>query len=447
MPTNTYVALATQTLSSAAASVTFSSIPQGYTDLVLVAQPAISSGNDNMRIRVGNGSVDTGSNYSYTALTGNGSTATSARAANETSILTDYNGYMQTTLGNNTKIINFQNYSNTTTFKTVLTRSNNAPTGTDAMVSLWRSTAAINTMTLFISGGAANFAVGSTFTIYGIKAVQVYTPSTIPASLNIGDQIYVPYTGSATTLSIPAGVNTCQLEVFGAAGGTAQGSTANGKGGYARGVYTLGGGATTVYAYVGGQGASRTASTGSGTLAGGFNGGGNGFWAGNTTNQGYASSGGGGGTDFRIGGTALANRVIVAGGGGGEGGGTGGNGQFSTGGNGEPVSAGQPFSAQGGFGGTQSAGGAGGGASSAGSSSAGNPGSLGIGGDGGPNRTYGQGGGGGGGYYGGGGGGTCGNGSGAGGGGGSSFVGSLASSATLNGVNNGNGYAIFTRVS
>jgi hypothetical protein len=170
MPTNTYTALATQTLGTAAASVTFSSIPQGYTDLVLVAQPAISSGNDNMRIRVGNGTVDSGSNYSYTVLTGNGSSAVSARASNETSILTDYNGYMQTTLGNNTKIINFQNYSNTTTYKTILTRSNNAPTGTDAMVSLWRSTAAINTMTLSISGGAANFVVGSTFTIYGLLA-------------------------------------------------------------------------------------------------------------------------------------------------------------------------------------------------------------------------------------------------------------------------------------
>jgi hypothetical protein len=436
MPTNTYVALDTKTIGTAVSSITFTPIPSGYTDLVMVINGATAS-DGSYRFQF-NG--DTGSNYSGTLLYGNGTNALSLRGSNETSAPGGRSG-----TSNSTSIIQFMNYANTNTFKTLIARGNNPGAILTAQVSLWRNTSAITSILISSEGG--NLQVGSTFTIYGIKAVQVYTPSTIPSSLNIGDQIYIAYSGSATTLAIPAGVNTCQLEVFGAAGGTAQGSTANGKGGYARGVYTLGGGATTVYAYVGGQGASRTASTGSGTLAGGFNGGGNGFWASNTTNQGYASSGGGGGTDFRIGGTALANRVIVAGGGGGEGGGTGGNGQFSTGGNGEPASAGQPFSAQGGFGGTQLAGGAGGGASSAGNSSAGNAGSLGVGGDGGPNRTYGQGGGGGGGYYGGGGGGTCGNGSGAGGGGGSSFVGSLALSATLNGINNGNGYAIFTKVS
>jgi hypothetical protein len=169
MPTNTYVALDTKTLGTAVPTVTFTSIPQGYTDLVLVTQPAISSGNDNMRIRVGNGSVDTGSNYSWTALTGNGTRALSDRASNQTSILSDYDAYMQTTLGNSTKVIHFQNYSNTTTFKTILSRSSNAPVGTDALVNTWRSTAAINTITLFLNGGAANFAVGSTFTIYGIS--------------------------------------------------------------------------------------------------------------------------------------------------------------------------------------------------------------------------------------------------------------------------------------
>lgn len=166
----TYKPIATQTLGSAATTVTFSSISDAYTDLVLIVSSAITSGNDNLRLQVGNGSVDGGSNYSYTALTGNGSTAASARASNETTMLTDYNGYMQTTLGNVTKVINFQNYSNTTTFKTVLIRSNNAPTGTDALVSLWRSTAAINIITMYVAGGATTFKAGSTFTLYGIKA-------------------------------------------------------------------------------------------------------------------------------------------------------------------------------------------------------------------------------------------------------------------------------------
>lgn len=167
---STYEPIATTTLGSTASTVTFSSIPSTYTDLVLIAIPAITFGNDNLRLRVGNGSVDSGSNYSFTALTGNGSTAVSDRQANETSMLTDYNGFMQNTVGNCNKVISFQNYSNTTTYKTALIRSNNAPTGTDALVTLWRSTAAINIITLIIAGGASSFLAGSTFTLYGIKA-------------------------------------------------------------------------------------------------------------------------------------------------------------------------------------------------------------------------------------------------------------------------------------
>jgi hypothetical protein len=171
--TVTYEAISSTTLGSNQATVTIGTggtIPQTYTDLVLVVNPAINTGNDNLRIRVGNGSVDSGSNYSWTALTGNGTRALSDRASNQTSILSDYDGYMQTTLGNNAKIIHFQNYSNTTTFKTILSRSSNAPVGTDALVNTWRSTAAINIMTLFVSGGVANFITGSTFSLYGIKA-------------------------------------------------------------------------------------------------------------------------------------------------------------------------------------------------------------------------------------------------------------------------------------
>jgi hypothetical protein len=438
----TYTPIATQTVSGTSTStITFSSIPATYTDLVIVFNGGVTTGSINLLMRY-NG--DTASNYSNRDVTGDGSAASSHGTSNSGSILCNYFGYL--TADQNTNIlINVMNYSNATTYKTNLTRSNNTGNGTAATVGMWRNTAAINSIALLTS--ANNFSNGSTFSLYGIAGNPVYTPSSIPASLNVGDQIYIPYTGSATTLSIPAGVNTCKLEVFGAGGGNEFNGTSGGEGGYANGVYTLGGTATTVYAYIGGQGTSRTAATGSGTNAGGFNGGGNGFWASNDNRTAYASSGGGGATDFRIGGTALANRVIVGGGGGGAGGGTGGNGQFSVGANGTPATAGDPFSAQGGFGGTASAGGAGGGASSAGSSSAGNAGSLGIGGAGGADRTYGQGGGGGGGYYGGGGGGTCGNGTGAAGGGGSSYIGGVTSGVTANGLNSGNGYAVFTKLS
>jgi hypothetical protein len=66
-------------------------------------------------------------------------------------------------------IVNFMNYSNTTTFKTIINRGNEASATTIAFVNLWRSTSAINSINIEQPGGG-NFAAGSTFTLYGIKA-------------------------------------------------------------------------------------------------------------------------------------------------------------------------------------------------------------------------------------------------------------------------------------
>ena len=86
MATNTYVALQTQTLVSSAASVTFTSIPQGYTDLVLVIAGRDDRGGGSVADSFGmtfNTDTSTGStNYSTTHLTGNGSSATSSRTSN-----------------------------------------------------------------------------------------------------------------------------------------------------------------------------------------------------------------------------------------------------------------------------------------------------------------------------------------------------------------------------
>jgi hypothetical protein len=61
------------------------------------------------------------------------------------------------------------NYANTTTFKTHISRSNNSSNFVMATVGLWRSTAAITSITL-LTNTADTFSVGSTFTLYGIKA-------------------------------------------------------------------------------------------------------------------------------------------------------------------------------------------------------------------------------------------------------------------------------------
>lgn len=145
-----------------ATSVTLSVIPATYTDLVLVMNGTASSGT-NVYARF-NG--DTGSNYSVTRIVGNGSTATSDRNSNYTSLQT-FMGYYDTTVG--TSIMQVMNYANTTTYKTALARYNYTTNEVTAAVGLWRSTAAINSITILTSN-AATFPSSTTFTLYGIKA-------------------------------------------------------------------------------------------------------------------------------------------------------------------------------------------------------------------------------------------------------------------------------------
>lgn len=167
---STYDKIEARTLGTATSAVTFTSISQAYTDLLLVFSGTLSTA-DYVLFQVGNGSIDTGSNYSATRLIGNGSTATSGRSSSATYI--QFSDTMN--VNQNNLIANFQNYSNTTTYKTLLTRTNTPLTDganvgtTSAGVGLWRSTSAINTVKFYTYAGQ-NFTVGSTFTLYGIKA-------------------------------------------------------------------------------------------------------------------------------------------------------------------------------------------------------------------------------------------------------------------------------------
>lgn len=163
MPTSTYEKIISYTAPSAQASYTFTPIAGTYTDLVLIVTGTASAlGNLSLRF---NG--DTGSNYSRTMLYGNGSTATSYRVSNYALIpLGDFD-----TSQIASHIINIQNYSNASTYKTVIARwNNNAGTyaSLGATASLWRNTAAITSITVLDDAGNLN--TGTTMTLYGIKA-------------------------------------------------------------------------------------------------------------------------------------------------------------------------------------------------------------------------------------------------------------------------------------
>lgn len=161
--TVTYEAIATTTLGSNQASYTFSSIPGTFTDLVLVSRGTTAAGGTDrgLLFRVNS---DTGSNYSYTNLDGNGTSASSDRGSNDVFGIA---GLISSST-QSVSIAQFFNYANTTTNKTILARGNNAGARVRASVSLWRSTSAINSITIFDS--ANDLSSGSTFTLYGIKA-------------------------------------------------------------------------------------------------------------------------------------------------------------------------------------------------------------------------------------------------------------------------------------
>jgi hypothetical protein len=227
MATNTYVALQTQTLTSATDSVTFSSIPQTYTDLVLVINSLANSSTISSVIQVGNGSIDTGSNYSTTILYGDGTTVASTRIQGT---LANLNFYAEaSTTSPNTIIVNLQNYSNTTTRKTFLSRGSGAINGVSAIVGVWNSTSAINAIKVSRSA-ANNYAAGSTFTLYGIaKDSEVAsTAKATGGTITYGvEHTYHVFTSSGTFTPTQA----LTADVLVIAGGGAGGGDQGGGGG------------------------------------------------------------------------------------------------------------------------------------------------------------------------------------------------------------------------
>jgi hypothetical protein len=121
---------------------------------------------------------DTGSNYSGTVIYADGaSTIGSGRNSNQTQI--DYgttNGIGTASAGVYSPIIvNIMNYSNSVTFKTIIGTNRTATGGylgngdITTSVNLYRSTSPITSIIVFPTN-SANWATGSTFTLYGIAA-------------------------------------------------------------------------------------------------------------------------------------------------------------------------------------------------------------------------------------------------------------------------------------
>lgn len=163
MATSTEVAIATQTLGSAAASITFSSISSAYTDLRVVLVCTNVSGADTY-LRF-NG--DTATNYSVTTLTGDGTTAASGRLSSITGL--DPNSTVGNTSTTVPSLLTWDIFSYAgATNKTALLTASEDFNGSGTVIraaGLWSNTAAITSIAITPS---SNFNAGTTATLYGI---------------------------------------------------------------------------------------------------------------------------------------------------------------------------------------------------------------------------------------------------------------------------------------
>lgn len=169
----TYEPIATVTVGATPqSSISFTSIPGTYTDLVLMGYVRTNRAGETTDQITFEINSDTASNYSGTVLYGNGTSAISNRTSGSTNV-----GLWRCPAAATTAnifgpvIANFMNYSNTTTNKTIIGRSNDMGTNysTTANVSLWRSTAAITSIVVK-STTSNSFVENSILTLYGIRA-------------------------------------------------------------------------------------------------------------------------------------------------------------------------------------------------------------------------------------------------------------------------------------
>jgi hypothetical protein len=157
-----------KTLATAAASIEFTSIPQTYTDLVVVCSLRNSSaGNQNGNLTFNSST----SGYSERLLYGNGASVASDNASGSLINYADYNpgtGATADTFGNSRTYIPNYTGSNAKSVSSDAVSENNGTTAIQYLnAALWNNSAAITSLRFAPSGGA-NFVAGSIISLYGI---------------------------------------------------------------------------------------------------------------------------------------------------------------------------------------------------------------------------------------------------------------------------------------
>jgi hypothetical protein len=165
-PLSTYVPLATYTVTgSPDASVTFSSIPATYRDLIVVFQGRATPSNGAGGVRFNS---DSGNNYSTVEVAGNATPPfTSSSSGNNAAYFTF--SFAVESVGTTTSNIQVLDYSASDKHKPMLTRTSIGQDLVPAMYAhRWANTDPITSVEVFLLTNS--FVVGSTFSLYGIAS-------------------------------------------------------------------------------------------------------------------------------------------------------------------------------------------------------------------------------------------------------------------------------------
>jgi hypothetical protein len=157
MALQSIVPIVSITIQSATNLVSFSGIPNTYRDLILVCN-VIGVGSildsDYMKF---NGST---SDFNNVQIYGNGSAA--ASNAGSSGRISNY----ENTIGRTySSIVNIFDYSTTDRQKSYVSKYNSDDAGTGAFAGRWAQLAAVNAIDIYPQSG--NYAIGSTFNLYG----------------------------------------------------------------------------------------------------------------------------------------------------------------------------------------------------------------------------------------------------------------------------------------
>lgn len=160
-PTRT--ALATTTLASNAASVTFGSISGSYRDLIV---SVTGSATDYEYVMLQYNS-DTGSNYTWVNMIGDGSAVSGGAGT--------WNGAKVGRFSTTANVVsnlqaNVMDYSATDKHTTTLARGNSPDEMTMGICSRWANTAAITSVKVLCYGGTALLESGTTVSLFGVEA-------------------------------------------------------------------------------------------------------------------------------------------------------------------------------------------------------------------------------------------------------------------------------------